>query len=123
MFKAPLVIGIRQFPSWDEAGSIEATLYEIGDNTGNMMFTHSLLTVLDGARWGSFGVFPADLEDRDVIVIASANWINAFDDFGWLAERLERTSLPVVAVGIGAQAALDMAIPKVKPGTLRFLSL
>ena len=123
MFKSPLVVGIRQFANWEEAGSVDATLYGLGQNTGNMMFTQALLTVLDGARWGSFGITPADLEGRDVIVIACANWINGFDDFGWLADRLERTSLPIVLVGIGAQSSLEMDMPKVTPGTLRFLSL
>ena len=123
MFKSPLVVGIRQFVDWEEAGSVEATLYGLGQNTGNMMFTQALLNVLEGARWGSFGIAPADLEARDVIVIAGANWINEFDDYGWLADRLEKTSLPVVLVGVGAQSSLAMEIPKVTPGTMRFLSL
>ena len=87
------------------------------------MFTQALLNVLEGARWGSFGIAPADLEARDVIVIAGANWINAFDDYGWLADRLEKTSLPVVLVGVGAQSSLAMEIPKVTPGTMRLLYL
>jgi hypothetical protein len=125
MFKSPLVVGIRQFASWEEAGSVEATLLGLGQNTGNMMFTQALLTVLEGAKWGSFGIarVPDDLEQHDVIVVASANWINAFEDFGWLADRLEKTSLPVVLVGVGAQSSLELEMPEVTPGTLRFLSL
>jgi Polysaccharide pyruvyl transferase len=123
MFKSPLVVGIRQFENWEEAGSVEATLDALGKNSGNMMFMQALLTVLDGARWGSYSLTPFELDGRDVIVLASANWINGFEDFGWLAERLEKTSLPVVLVGVGAQASLAMEIPRVKPGTLRLLSL
>lgn len=123
MFKSPLVVGVRQYRDWSEENSIEGTLYGLGLNTGNMMFTHSLLTVLEGARRGSFTIAPQELEGCDVIVVACANWINDYDDFGWFADRLEKTSLPVVLVGVGAQSTLDMKIPQVKPGTLRLLNL
>ena len=45
-----------------------------------------------------------ELAGRDVVVLAAANWINSYDDFGWLANRLERIKLPVLLVGVGAQA-------------------
>jgi hypothetical protein len=122
-YKAPLVVGVRQFADWQEAGSIEETLYGLGANTGNILFTQSLLAVLENSKPGTFQVAPSEFEGCDVIVVACANWINSFDDFGWLADRLAKTPLPVVLVGIGAQATLTMEVPAVKEGTLRLLSL
>ncbi len=123
MFINPLIVGVRQFSSWHDAESPESVLYGLGNNTGNMMFTHSLVSSLKGAIWGSFAINHADLEGRDAIVIASANWVNSFEDYGWLADRLEKTKLPVFLVGIGAQSTLDKAIPSVSSGTRRLLSL
>lgn len=123
MFVNPLIVGVKQFSDWTEADSPESVLYGLGNNTGNMMFTQSLVSSLKGAIWGSFAIDHADLEGRDAIVIASANWVNNFEDYGWLADRLEKTKLPVFLVGIGAQSTLDKVIPNVSAGTRRLLSL
>jgi len=123
MYKTPLVIGVRQFANWDQAPSVKETLLGLGQNTGNMMFTQALLRVIAGAKWGSFALTEHELEGRDAIVLAAANWVNSFDDFGWLADRLEKTALPVFLIGVGAQSSLAMEVPNVKPGTLRLLQL
>ncbi len=123
MYSRPLVVGVRQFEGGLTEETAETAIVGLGRNTGNMMFTQSLSQVLDGARWGSFGFTPEDLLDRDSIVLASANWINNFEDFGWLADRLETTSLPVFLIGVGAQASLKMEVPEVCAGTRRLLDL
>jgi len=123
MHKHPLVVGVRQAAGWNTGESVEQTISQLGLNTGNMMFTESLCQVLAGAAWSSFALQPQDLEGRDVIVLAAANWINSYDDMGWLAERLERSSLPVIMVGVGAQSTVAMEMPMLKPGTLRLLHL
>ena len=123
MFKQPLVVGVRQFETPRPGESVQAAIDGLGRNTGNMMFTQSLAQVLAGAKWGSFNFTPEDLQDRDAIVLASANWINGFEDFGWLADRLETTKLPVFLIGVGAQASLSMEIPEVGAGTRRLLDL
>jgi polysaccharide pyruvyl transferase WcaK-like protein len=66
---------------------------------------------------------PADTEGCDCIVIAAANWLDSHSDFSDLAARLETTTLPVVIVGLGAQAGLDRAIPSLKQGTDRLVRL
>jgi polysaccharide pyruvyl transferase WcaK-like protein len=123
MYSNPLVVGVRQSPNWIEPTTIEQTLINLGHNTGNMMFTEALCQVVDGAKRGSFGLQPAELEGRDAIVLAAANWVNNFEDFGWLADRLEAINLPVFLVGIGAQSSTDLEVPKVSPGTMRLLHL
>ena len=122
MFKAPLIVGVHQAADW-RSRPIKDTLQGLGENTGNMMFTESLLRAISGAKWGSFSLTPEELDGRDAIVLAAANWINSFEDFGWLVERLERSKLPVILVGVGAQSSLKMEIPVLKPGTLKLLQL
>ena len=123
MLKNPLVVGVRQLPPGVHDKYVEHALLDLGNNTGNMVFTEALLRALGGARWGSFSFAPEELEGRDSIVIAAANWINSYDDFGWLAAHLERVDLPVFLVGVGAQASTSMEYPEVQPGTLRLLQL
>ena len=123
MFQSPLVVGVRQVDLKAEASTVEQTMLSLGQNTGNMMFTQSLLSLVDGATRGSFALSPQEIEGHDAIVLAAANWVNDFDDFGWLADRLEKTSLPVFLVGVGAQASNSQEIPKVTEGTLRLLRL
>jgi hypothetical protein len=123
MYKRPLVVGVRQLEGRHSSHIAESAVTDLERNTGNMMFTESLVQVLEGARWGSFSFTESDLYDRDSIVLASANWINNFEDFGWLADRLEETQLPVFLVGVGAQSSLGMEVPEVRPGTRRLLDL
>jgi len=123
MIRNALVVGVRQLDQSGERPTVEQMMLSLGQNTGNMMFTQSLTSVLDGGSWGSFRLDPQDVEGHDAIVLAAANWVNDFDDFGWLAERLEKTRLPVFLIGVGAQATSADEIPKVNPGTLRLLSL
>lgn len=123
MFRNALVVGVRQVNPRGEDATVEQTMLSLGQNTGNMMFTQSLTRVLDGAKWGSFALSSEEIEGHDAIVLAAANWVNHFDDFGWLADRLEKTKLPVFLIGVGAQASNSDEIPNVTEGTLRLLSL
>jgi hypothetical protein len=123
MIRKALVVGVRQLDQSGEKPTVEQMMLSLGQNTGNMMFTQSLTSVLDGGSWGSFRLDPQDVEGHDAIVLAAANWVNDFDDFGWLAERLEKTRVPVFLIGVGAQASGEGEIPRVNPGTLRLLSL
>lgn len=123
MYRNALVVGVRQLDHSGEKPTVEQMMLSLGQNTGNMMFTQSLTSVLAGAAWGSFRLDAQDVEGHDAIVLAAANWVNNFDDFGWLADRLEKTKLPVFLIGVGAQASTADEIPDVKAGTLRLLSL
>ena len=123
MYTQPVIIGVRQARDWNTGETVEQTIAHLGLNTGNMIFTESLVRVLRGAIWASFELREEDLHGKDVIVLAAANWVNSYDDMGWLADRLEKTNLPIVMVGVGAQSTSAMELPMVRPGTLRLLSL
>lgn len=123
MLQRAVVVGVSQVKRWSPQDTVAQVMAKLGENTGNMMFTESLGQVLNNPTTTSFAIPDAALEGRDCIVLASANWVNEFEDFSWLADRLEKTNLPVFLVGIGAQAGLDHAIPKVPEGTIRLLKL
>ncbi|KQY07756.1 hypothetical protein ASE23_29620 [Rhizobium sp. Root73] len=87
------------------------------------MFSESLLRNIDCAKAGSLGLSVEGYQAYDSIVIAAANWLNSKMDFAALADRLEKTKLPVVIVGLGAQAELDAKIPVLSSGTQRLVKL
>jgi hypothetical protein len=123
MLKKTVIAGVRQVASWNNALTVAEALNSLGQNSGNMMFTESLSRVLENSTLTSFNPSKNELEGRDAIVLAAANWVNEFEDFGWLANVLEGTKLPVFLIGVGAQAPMTMKIPRVAPGTLRLLKI
>jgi hypothetical protein len=123
VYKRPLVIGVKQLAAWDSTTTVEQGLQVLGANSGNMMFTEALVTVLGDARLTGFDFTAADLDARDCIVLAAANWVNHFEDYGWLADKLEKTELPVFLVGLGSQAATAAEFPDIAAGTRRLLAL
>jgi len=88
-----------------------------------MLFSESAYRKIKGAKRGVYCFTPADIAHADCIVISAANWMNSYEDFSELADRLESTTLPVVTLGLGAQAEADRSYPKLKKGTLRLLKI
>ena len=124
MVKSPLVVGVRQLLAPNRSTqTVAKTMDDLGLNTGNMMFTESLVRVVKNAHWGSFILSEEELSGKDAIIIAAANWVNEYSDFQWLYEALKDTKVPVYLVGVGAQATISKEIPKVKSGTLSLLKL
>jgi Polysaccharide pyruvyl transferase len=97
-----------------------------GGNSGNQIIAYGLLQTLqyDAVNWSlSIGPERANAE-YDVIVIPAANFLFPAFDFGGVADFIERTKLPVVMVGLGAQAN-DMTNPAIslKEGTIRLVKV
>ena len=98
---------------------------EMGGNAGNLAFVYALRQQLAG--WGdpanvSWQALPAELKRAgDVCVIPCANQFGPRFDLGWLADRLAKADIPLVAVGLGAQSGLNLQIPVVPDGTVRWL--
>lgn len=95
----------------------------MGNNSGNMLFSEALYYVLDGARRSTYHFEPYELEGRDSIVVAAANWMDDYSDFGFLAERFEKIDLPVFLIGLGAQPIGGKQIPVLKPGTEKLIRI
>lgn len=124
MYKRPAVLGIdANSPKVAPKMQTERMLQDLGNNTGNMLFSEGLFTVLKDAKRCSYHFTPQDIAGCDVIVIAAANWISPYSDFGDLAKRIEASKLPVVISGIGAQIYNGNNTPELKPGTMRLIQL
>jgi hypothetical protein len=97
-----------------------------GENTGNLLIGHALRRQI---AWSAFGEGPtpdpgAVDQKFDLIAIPAANFLFPGFDFGWLADFIERTSLPCFVVGLGAQApSLRDAAIAIPEGTQRFVKV
>ena len=122
LYSSPLVLGIDQhLPTSSEA--LDVRLDRYGKNTGNLLFGEALFQTVANARRSSYHFKVAHADAADVIVIAAANWINQYSDFGGLAERLRKTGKPVVIVGIGLQVSDDNPEPMITDGTRALIDL
>ncbi|MBD9520731.1 polysaccharide pyruvyl transferase family protein [Ensifer sp. ENS02] len=119
MFVRPLVIGVPSLLDNEKCDNM-ALLKRLGGNSGNMLFTEALLRLIVGSKWQPNSLHDAD---GDCVVVAAANWLNPGDDFGWLADEIEKSRLPAFIVGIGAQSSLRKEIPRIEPGTVRLLKV
>jgi hypothetical protein len=103
--------------------SCDAILTHTGRNTGNLLFSSAVYTHFEHTQR-----FPFNFTDRVQelnqdfagIVIPAANWINPAADWGFLADRLEKLTIPIACVGLGAQIT-PSGIDQLTEGTIRFL--
>jgi hypothetical protein len=94
-----------------------------GDNLGNFAFVEALWRHLGpDVELLPWQVSPGEAREKcDLLVFAAANQLGAHNDLGAFASHLEKIGLPIVAVGLGAQA-LDMTTPvRLPPGTERWV--
>ena len=86
----------------DSAALFEAS----GSNLGNFAFIEALWRHLQpGVTLLPWHVAPAEARERcDILVLAAANQLGAHNDLGEFAAHLERIGLPLVVLGLGAQA-------------------
>ena len=122
MYKNPVVLGRFSNTSIGRI-NLQDVFSMFGNNTGNMLFSESLLRNIHGAERGHLGLSPEAYKEFDCIIVAAANWLNPGLDFAGLADRLEKTDLPVVAVGLGAQAPIEYGMPVLKEGTKRLINI
>lgn len=120
-FKKPMIVGVSEA---ETVTDVAVGMRDLGDNSGNMLFSKGLEKVLSGAVATPYSrIWERDYTGGDCVVFAAANWLNDYSDFGWAYELLKDVDIPVFAFGIGAQAGNDFKIPKMKPGTLNFVKL
>ncbi|MCQ3828322.1 polysaccharide pyruvyl transferase family protein [Microbulbifer elongatus] len=103
--------------------STEAEFSRAGNNTGNYAFWNAVDRQILGSKeyFEGWGFSPEYLRDFfDVVVLPSSNFIHPDRDMGVLANKLEKTGLPVISIGLGAQAPKENENVVFKPGTIRF---
>ena len=98
---------------------------ESGENTGNFAFVHALWSHLSPhVEIFPWGASPEAIRERcDIIVMACANQLGWHSDLEELAITFERAKLPVLAIGLGAQAQKFGATIELTAGTRRWLDV
>lgn len=118
MWGAPAVVASDQLPM----ASFEAS----GNNFGNILIgnsVHSYLSENEIIRREDIGS-PAEADERcDQVVIPAANFLWRDFDFGYMFDFLDKTSLPVSIIGVGAQTHDRSTVATVHPNTLRLMKL
>ena len=96
---------------------------ETGGNTGNLAFLYAVASQLRPApRIMSWRATPEQFRQAgDVIVLPLANQLGRHTDLGSSADLLRAIDLPVIGIGLGAQAENDQTDVELSPGTERWL--
>lgn len=108
------------------AHGFRRALSGVGFNLGNLLHSHALWTNITAPK---FRVWPGQdvariRREAGVIVLPASNQVNPAYDMGTWAEFIEACDLPVVCLGLGAQAGLDSSpVLDLKPGTRRLVSV
>jgi hypothetical protein len=78
----------------------------IGHNNGNLAFVYAIAShISNPVKFFSWSSSAETLkENADIIVIPCANQLGRHTDYGNMADNLEKSGLPIVAIGLGAQA-------------------
>lgn len=119
----PVFLGSRP-RLWDYAQLSTEKLFSITGNTGNLAFRYALFKHLGRkGRFFHWNSAAKDIEKAgDVAVLPLANQLGAHDDKASWAEKVEDLKIPILAVGLGAQApAADGKIISVPDGTIRWI--
>ncbi|MBM6594409.1 polysaccharide pyruvyl transferase family protein [Microvirga pudoricolor] len=94
----------------------------IGHNNGNLAFVYAIASqIANPVKFFGWSVTAETLQkNADIVVIPCANQLGHHTDYGSMAENLHKSGLPVVAIGLGAQAnSYDHDI-ELSEGTLRW---
>lgn len=121
----PLRVAILwKYPSLGLYSSSEFdTLYNaIGHNNGNLAFVYAIAShITNPVSFFGWSTTAETLkENADIIVIPCANQLGRHTAYGTMAENLEKTGLPIVAIGLGAQADSYEHDIELTEGTLRW---
>lgn len=107
--------------------SVEDCFNATGKNTGNLLIGNGLVSHLLYSKLEPFnyGMTPAHIEENfDRVAIAAANFLHPNFDFSVYSNMLEKISLPVLLVGLGAQSpSADLEVKGVPRGTWRLIEI
>lgn len=96
----------------------------VGENTGNIVFTHAIKKHLE--NYGHIPWSNTDskrLQNFEACIVPSANYIGKHADMGFLYDKLEDFYGPILLLGIGAQASNQGEEVQIPSGTKKLLQL
>ena len=99
-----------------------ALFEETGGNTGNLAFRYGLASHTKNVAFSRWDAPVAEIRAAgDVLLLPLANQLGSHTDLGDQAERIEAIGLPVVGIGLGAQAPSHDVAASWTAGTERWL--
>lgn len=113
-------------PSIPKDEEISLSLKRSGGNFGNMLIGNGIVSVLTGYDFMTRSQFnsPEEVNEKCChIVIPAANFLWKDFDFGFMADFIEKTSIPITIVGLGAQTKDRAMVSKIHPNTLRLVKI
>lgn len=97
-----------------------------GNNFGNMLIGNGIVSVLDNCEYITRSQLsnPHEANERcDHIIIPAANFLWKGFDFGYMADFINATNLPVTIIGLGAQTSDRSTVSEIHPNTLRLVKI
>ncbi len=94
----------------------------IGHNNGNLAFAYAVGShITNPVKYFGWSTQSQTLkENADIVVIPCANQLGRHTDYGAMADSLEKSGLPIVAIGLGAQSDNYDRDIELTDGTLRW---
>ena len=94
----------------------------VGHNNGNLAFVYAIAShIKNPTKFFGWSTSAEVLKSNaDVIVIPCANQLGRHTDYGAMADNLEKSGLPIVAIGLGAQTDHYKQDVELTDGTLRW---
>lgn len=94
----------------------------IGQNNGNLAFVYAIAShITNPVKFFGWSTTAEELkENADIIVIPCANQLGRHTNYGTMADNLAKSGLPIVAIGLGAQADGYEHDIELTEGTLRW---
>lgn len=106
--------------------SFEISYKRSGNNLGNTLIGNGVASMLQGYDYIFRSQLQSPAHAQEVcsrIVIPAANFLWKSFDFGYMAEFIESTDLPVTMLGLGAQTHDRSEISEIHPNTLRLVKV
>ena len=102
-----------------------AFLWAVGHNTGNLAFAYAVSRhIIGDVQFLPWHTNAKILKQQaDIIVMLCANQLGSHTDLGGLADNLKAAELPVVAIGLGAQAKNTDKDISLSEGTMRWVEI
>lgn len=115
------IMSIPPAPRWRPERSFNQFYQELGSNTGNLLFTNAVWNLPGEKKRIGFHFEPGEINEQcDHLIIPAANWLCDKFDFGYLADQIEKLTIPVTVIGLGAQSPNRSTMPVLPEGTIRF---
>ncbi|MGI4746859.1 MAG: polysaccharide pyruvyl transferase family protein [Janthinobacterium lividum] len=102
---------------------VKTVFEESGSNTGNQAITFGVAChMASDAAYLPWGTPVSQIRNAgDILVFPMANHLGKHTDLGRLGERLDEINLPVIGLGLGAQANSDKQDIQLTEGTTKWL--